>query len=68
MWDSLEPTLDARVRYCGECKRTVHYCNTPDELYEAMLDDHCVALTLIRDDQVPERLMGDISPPSDWKS
>lgn len=63
LWDALEKTSNSDVKFCPECKRTVHYCHTPEDLFEAMRENHCVAITLIRDSQEPIEMMGDISPP-----
>jgi len=60
LWDSLEATSLLSVRFCTQCKKSVHYCETALELYEAIKEDHCVAITLHGDNPEPERLMGDI--------
>lgn len=43
-WTSLEETSDSDVRYCPECKKTVHYCQTDEKLRIAILEDYCVAI------------------------
>jgi len=47
-WSSLEETSTMNVRYCSECKRTVHYCETDEQLRIAILEDHCVAVKVQR--------------------
>lgn len=42
-WDSFEETSNKNVRFCTSCRRTVHYCYTPEQLRKALLEDHCVA-------------------------
>ena len=34
------------VRYCGECKRSVHLCTTDSELVVAIKHNRCVAVAI----------------------
>ena len=43
-WDSLRPTSKPSERFCGSCSRTVHFCNTQQELDSATLKGLCVAI------------------------
>ena len=59
-WDSLSATGDPSLRSCDECKRTVRYCRTPDELHAAIVKNECVAVELRSPDHPKERvLLGD---------
>lgn len=49
-WDSFEETSDKNVRFCTTCKRSIHYCYSPEQLRLALLEDHCVAFKVIPDD------------------
>ena len=43
-WDSLRPTSKPSERFCGSCSRTVHFCNTQQELDSASFKGLCVAI------------------------
>ena len=59
-WDSLSATGDPSLRSCDECKRTVRYCRTPDELHAAIVKNECVAVELyVGGETAPRRLVGD---------
>lgn len=45
-WGSLQATADEAVRYCAQCRHTVHYCRTPVELQAALVENRCVAVEL----------------------
>lgn len=45
-WAYLNPTDDAKVRFCDTCKENVHYCDTLQEAQSHAANDHCVALAL----------------------
>jgi len=45
-WDELRVTGNPDQRFCGECKRTVHFCHTSDELAAAIDRKDCVAVEL----------------------
>jgi uncharacterized protein (TIGR02996 family) len=45
-WGGLLPTADAKTRFCGECKKHVHYCETLDEARDHAVRGNCVAVTL----------------------
>ncbi len=45
-WESLTATEDAKIRHCGSCKRSVHYCDTIEEARERARRDECVAVSL----------------------
>jgi hypothetical protein len=47
-WDSLEVTSKSTQRFCSECKRLVRYCQTPDELESAIIDNECVAIKVFK--------------------
>ncbi|MFZ9379024.1 MAG: hypothetical protein ACO25E_09520, partial [Burkholderiaceae bacterium] len=31
-WDDLERTDNPAISFCGDCKKNVYYCETPEEL------------------------------------
>ena len=43
-WELLQATSDDAVRYCDQCRHTVHYCRTPAELHAALSENRCVAV------------------------
>ena len=43
-WDDLEETDQIAVRFCGECKKPVYYCETQEQLNFAIANDKCVAI------------------------
>ena len=59
-WDSLSATADPSLRSCDECKRTVRYCRTQDELHAAIVKTECVAVELyVGGEADPRLLVGD---------
>ncbi|TLU61878.1 hypothetical protein FE810_13765 [Thalassotalea litorea] len=44
-WKHLTETEDPDLRYCEECDKGVHYCNSPEELTMHIMEDHCVAIS-----------------------
>ncbi len=49
-WDSLALTLNPRQRFCHECKRLFHHCQTPEELQIELETDECVATNILNSD------------------
>ena len=45
-WTELQETRNEKIRFCGSCKRSVHYCKTPAELQRAIIKNYCVAVEL----------------------
>jgi len=45
-WNSLEESFEDNVRFCGECKKNVHFCKDEYELMVAMKNDWCVAIPI----------------------
>lgn len=43
VWEQLEDTDNVAVRFCQDCQREVHYCDTDDELVAAVKLNRCVA-------------------------
>ena len=43
-WYRLKSTSDPAQRYCGSCKRTVHFCTNQKELDKASALGFCVAI------------------------
>lgn len=43
LWSGLELTDAPNVRYCPACSKTVHFCATSDELWDAQWAGLCVA-------------------------
>jgi hypothetical protein len=74
-WDTLEPTADLAVRYCGICLKNVHLCRSEEELATAVVANLCVAIPanivasysakhtspLTAVAQYPRTLVGDVS-------
>jgi uncharacterized protein (TIGR02996 family) len=61
-WEKLTPTEAQKVRFCDNCKKQVHYCETIAEARGHAAQGHCVAvaLALVRrpDDLIPPRPPG----------
>ena len=44
-WDELtQPWSWPTVRFCDDCKKSVHLCATDDELVDAIKNNRCVAI------------------------
>lgn len=43
-WDALDKTKDPNVRYCNKCEDEVYFIRSNEELRDAIVDNHCVAL------------------------
>lgn len=43
-WDKLAETGQDSVRFCNECEKEVHRCETDDELLRAIRSNLCVAI------------------------
>lgn len=77
-WSTLEPTDDARVRFCGACERKVYFCATRADIRERARSGDCVAFSALLgrtqgqatyDEHDPElMMMGEVAAPEDWDS
>ncbi len=63
-WDTLLKTSDSKIRYCLECDRGVHYCETDDELNEALKKNWCVAINNhdSESDEESAMILGEVAP------
>lgn len=43
-WDKLAETGKSNVRFCNECEKEVHRCDTDAELLQAIRSNLCVAI------------------------
>lgn len=43
-WDDLQDTDVSKVRFCVECKRNVHLCESPEQFVDLSERGECVAL------------------------
>lgn len=60
-WTELQETRNEKIRFCGSCKRSVHYCKTPAELQRAIIKNYCVAVELKKErGSAPQVLLGDV--------
>ena len=59
-WTELQSTNSCDVRYCNDCARHVHLCESVSELHEHSRSGHCVAYRV--PDEYPEFLIGDPIP------
>lgn len=57
-WGKMQPTADDSVRYCGSCKKHVHYAANAGEAREHAQRGDCVAI-----DVAGLRWNGDLEPP-----
>jgi uncharacterized protein (TIGR02996 family) len=44
-WAALEPTGDAGVRYCGDCRQQVYRCETQEQAQRHALAGRCIAIS-----------------------
>jgi hypothetical protein len=44
IWEELKPTKKDGVKYCNNCRRQVHLCETSDEVMHAIKRDWCIAI------------------------
>lgn len=58
-WDSLEPTVIASQRYCGQCQKVVHHCHTANELQWAIVRNLCVAVEAHKRSSTDHATQGD---------
>ena len=59
MWGDLNP-IDGEsrnIRYCSECEENVFFCNTDEELVEAIRGNRCVAIVRVKEKQRGSREM-----------
>ena len=56
VWEQLEDTDSETVRFCQDCQREVHYCDTDDELVTAVKLNRCVAF----EKEPGNRLLGSV--------
>jgi hypothetical protein len=40
----LSRTADDSIKFCGECEKEVYYCNSPEDLQDAIALNRCVNL------------------------
>ena len=57
-------TADSKIKYCPECDRGVHFCETDDELNEAQQNNWCVAINNqdAESEEEPAMILGEIEP------
>lgn len=51
-WERLLETAEKQVRFCLECGKSVHCCDTDAELLKAIRLNHCVAIAREDPDEV----------------
>lgn len=58
-WDKLTETGKNKVRFCNECEKEVHRCDTDAELLRAIRSNLCVAIPspYQEDENEPVRLL-----------
>jgi hypothetical protein len=66
-WTAMLPTADDQIRFCGECKRAVYYCDSDDLLRTAALNGWCVAIPVEGENGDVLQLSGIPSSPGDWR-
>ena len=57
-WEHLDATENPGVRHCGGCERDVHLCETDEELAQAILENHCVAIPREGTESIPNMAVG----------
>jgi hypothetical protein len=43
-WNDLEKTKNDYIRFCGKCEKSVYFCEDDSDVYEAILENRCVAI------------------------
>lgn len=43
-WENLAKTQDEKIRFCGECKRKVHFCESDEEFIKNARRGNCVVI------------------------
>ena len=66
-WAAMQPTADDQIRFCGECKRAVHFCDSDELLRTAVINGWCVAIPVEDENGDVMAVPGMPSPPSDWR-
>ena len=66
-WAAMQSTADDQIRFCGECKRAVHYCDSDDLLRTVVINGWCVAIPVEGENGGVMQIPGLPSPPSNWK-
>jgi len=59
-WDKMiSSDLDGRVRFCLDCQKEVHLCESDQELIHNVVNNKCIALVrVLRGER--KRLLGDV--------
>lgn len=60
-WVELTETNDPGTRFCSQCEKTVHWCDTAEELQDAIRHNLCVAIKVqeASTDVPPTERLGD---------
>ena len=61
LWEKLERTPDAAIRFCGTCQKNVHLCRSMEEVHHQAALGNCIA---IPHPEEPSRIdrIGEVSP------
>jgi hypothetical protein len=43
-WEKLNETEDDNIRFCQNCQKEVHFCETDEELVEAIKRNKCIGI------------------------
>jgi len=43
-WETLSDTDDRQIRFCQSCQKEVFFCNTNEELAEAINMNRCICI------------------------
>jgi len=43
-WETLSDTDDRQIRFCQSCQKEVFFCNTNEELAEAIKMNRCICI------------------------
>jgi len=57
-WEELKETEQATVRFCDACKQEVFFCDTNDQLADAIKHNLCVAICIEPSIRKPIILLG----------
>ena len=43
-WETLSDTDDRKIKFCQSCQKEVFFCNTDEELAEAIKMNRCICI------------------------
>ena len=60
-WFELDETQDEKIRFCNDCQRQVHLCDTEEKLTNAIKSNLCVAIEPPYQNNAPKFYIGSVA-------